>query len=218
MFRLKKGYKTPTGYTDNIKDGISFKAFVLQCARAFGACVEQRDDDKTVPPKKQKPSNHYKNKLKKCNTELTKIKNLSKEQLEIIAKKEFNKETNSNLRRIKEMEDLKIKYESMLELVNLWCPPTQEHTELKTFMVSQIESSIDFDCDPSFHENKMKNTILLTGKEWKQRKIADINKDIQYYQMEHEKEIDRFNKRNKWIDDLYKSFSELQERPHDNRK
>ncbi|KKK60691.1 hypothetical protein LCGC14_3021870, partial [marine sediment metagenome] len=29
----------PTGYTACIKDGISFEKFVMQCARAMGACV-----------------------------------------------------------------------------------------------------------------------------------------------------------------------------------
>jgi hypothetical protein len=34
----------PTGYTDKIKDGISFEEFVLSCARQFGACISMRDD------------------------------------------------------------------------------------------------------------------------------------------------------------------------------
>jgi len=34
----------PTGYTDKINEGITFKTFALNCARAFGACVEFRDE------------------------------------------------------------------------------------------------------------------------------------------------------------------------------
>jgi hypothetical protein len=34
----------PTGYTADIKNGISFKTFAMNCARAFGACVTLRDE------------------------------------------------------------------------------------------------------------------------------------------------------------------------------
>lgn len=33
----------PTGYTADIKDGISFETYAMNCARAFGACVSLRD-------------------------------------------------------------------------------------------------------------------------------------------------------------------------------
>lgn len=34
----------PTGYTADIKDGIDFKTYAMNCARAFGACVMLRDE------------------------------------------------------------------------------------------------------------------------------------------------------------------------------
>lgn len=39
----------PTGYTDAIKDGISFNQFILSCARAFGALITMRDEPSSVP-------------------------------------------------------------------------------------------------------------------------------------------------------------------------
>ncbi len=43
----------PSGYTENIYYGkkVAFKDFALGCARAFGACVMQRDDPADVKPK-----------------------------------------------------------------------------------------------------------------------------------------------------------------------
>jgi hypothetical protein len=34
----------PTGYTAAIGEGIEFDKFVMQCARAMGACVMMRDE------------------------------------------------------------------------------------------------------------------------------------------------------------------------------
>lgn len=41
----------PTGYTADIKDGITFRDFALRCARAFGATIMQRDEDISIPPR-----------------------------------------------------------------------------------------------------------------------------------------------------------------------
>lgn len=43
----------PSCYTSDIADGkdVSFNDFVLKCARAFGACIEQRDDNANDKPK-----------------------------------------------------------------------------------------------------------------------------------------------------------------------
>ena len=55
----------PTGYTADIYEGndVSFRDFALKCARAFGACIEQRDDDANDKPKlieKTKDNYHIK--------------------------------------------------------------------------------------------------------------------------------------------------------------
>ena len=43
----------PSGYTSDIYNGkeVTFKDFALGCARAFGACVMQRDDPADEKPK-----------------------------------------------------------------------------------------------------------------------------------------------------------------------
>ncbi len=52
----------PTGYTQAIVDNpnLSFKSFVLQCSRAFGALVTMRDDDNNAPiPDEIKPDDYH---------------------------------------------------------------------------------------------------------------------------------------------------------------
>jgi len=38
----------PTGYTNCIKDGVTFEQFVWKCARAMGALVMMRDEPSNV--------------------------------------------------------------------------------------------------------------------------------------------------------------------------
>lgn len=94
-------------------------------------------------------------------------------------------------------------YESMLSQVRLWQPPTPEHTNLKEFMISQIEKTID--SDYNFYENPNKverkdYTIWLKGK------LNELYKSITYHKLEHEKEVERTNNRNKWVKALRDSL------------
>lgn len=56
----------PTGYTWDIKDEITFEQFIMNCARAFGALVEMRDEprDKKIPDE-LKPSDYHNKELSK---------------------------------------------------------------------------------------------------------------------------------------------------------
>ena len=59
----------PTGYTEDIYNGkdVTFKDFALKCARAFGACVHQREDNIDDPPRlKIADTSYYEEKLKKA--------------------------------------------------------------------------------------------------------------------------------------------------------
>ena len=50
----------PTGFTCDIKDGITFERFALNCARAFGALINMRDDSLDAEiPDEIKPSDHH---------------------------------------------------------------------------------------------------------------------------------------------------------------
>ena len=65
-----------TGYTHSIKNDITFEQFALLCARAFGACIEMRDDPTDKPiPKKFKVDSYHAKELKEAKTKLKTLTN-----------------------------------------------------------------------------------------------------------------------------------------------
>lgn len=191
----------PTGYTYNIGKGINFRTFALQCARAFGACMMQRDDEPIDMPKKQKISSCYKNKIANCKKEIVKIKTMTDKQCEKKAIEQMEKTKKDNIKKIKEADELKSKYMEMLNKVKDWIPPSTDHQELKNFMISQITESIPFDCN-----YYLENEIEITGEDWKLEKIESLEEDIEYYEINYEKEVTRVAKANVWIKQLYASL------------
>lgn len=82
----------PTGYTYAIKEGISFRDFVLKCARAFEACVSMRDDpmDKEIP--EFVASDYYQKELDKSFARLNEIVKMSDADCGIAATQEYEKQ------------------------------------------------------------------------------------------------------------------------------
>ncbi len=196
----------PTGYTSQIKDGISFQQFAMNCARAFGACIMMRDDPTDKPiPEKFEALTYNKEKLDEAQRELGRMNGLSIDDGEKEAGKEFTKETQEREQNVEKNRKLINQYKDMLRQVKQWQPPTLDHVEFKKFMVSQIEGSINFDGSEDYYiENPIKK---LTREEWLARKKKDILRDIAYHAKEYSNEIERTDQRNKWIKDLRDSFN-----------
>ena len=195
----------PTGYTDTIKDGITFKQFATGCARAFGACIMMRDDpaDKAIPEKFE-PSRYHKEGIGEAYKELDKINGMSVLDAEKVALIEFAQECQRQGKAITKDRKLMSQYKDMLRQARQWQPPTLDHTGFKEFMVQQIESSIKFDGMEDYYiEHPAKK---VTGEEWLAEKRKKIQRAIDYHTRENAAEIDRTNQRNKWIGDLRDSL------------
>lgn len=205
-----------TGYTAAVQDGkiTELNDFVLSCARAFGACIMQRDDDPNDPPKLQNKDSYYSNMLEQKKKDLVKFKKLS---LEDFKKSETKKLEEHIEKAIKYQESEKIqkeRYLAMLEKVQEWEPPTAEHSCLKDFMVSQLEDSIDFDCKGTYwedQENISRNRLeKLTCDEEVQEMydalLFHLEQGISYYENLAKEDEDRRTSRNQWIIDLNKSL------------
>lgn len=196
----------PTGYTADIENGISFKEFALQCAHAFGACIMQRDESFTTPLKRDIPSKHYQTGIEKANKALEKLQNASPTQLETQFIQYLNKGIKRNKKYKQHKLDLLSKYNNMLFKVKDWIPPTDEHTELKKFMIQQIEDSIDWDCKLDWVDDELERLNNLTLEEWLKGEIDSHKHTLEYYTKEAKKEIDRCNSRNEWKDQLIESL------------
>lgn len=195
-----------TGYTSKIKDGISFKEFLLNCAKAFGACITMRDDPMDAPiPDEFQISDYHIKRLAEIQSEFESINLITIDEAVIKAKEEYEQKKKYNEQQIKESNELRLKYNDILIKVKNWRPPTSDHFELKNFMIQQITSSIDFDCGTTYYEKPIE---LLTGEQWLSNKKQSLLNDIEYHTKEHQKEIDRVMQRNQWIKQLRDSIKE----------
>ena len=192
----------PTGYTADIYEGkdISFSDFALKCARAFGACIEQRDDDPNDKPKLiEKTKDNYNIKR------LEEAKNWKKP-----TKAEFDayikKQTAYYNEQINKQNKLKVSYQKMLDKANAWTPPTKEHEGLKKFMIEQLTESLNFDCDNDYYQREQFLIKTYTYNQYVKDMRDKNKKDIEYHTNELKKENERIDNRNAWISALYKSL------------
>jgi hypothetical protein len=195
----------PTGYTAAVADGgiTEFRDFALDCARAFGACVTLRDEPHDAPiPDEFQPSTDYHDKaIRQAKHELELVLAMSDEECEEAARVEYVAAVETHRERGQELEDRRLRYKRMLEKAEAWKSPSDDHDGLKDFMVSQLRKSIDFDCT---HHGKFPERE--TGAEWRSRKLAKANRDIEYHEDERQKEIDRVSSRNNWLKQLRQSL------------
>jgi len=197
----------PTGYTADIKDGITFATFAMNCARAFGACVMLRDEpgggDKI--PDAFEPSDYHAQQIEKAQAALAEFRALSPSQHMREASKAWGDAETQRIARLDEMRAQRKAYEDMLAKVKAWAPPTPEHDGLKEFMHSQIAQSIDFDCDESYYSTP---TPRMTGEQWAARRLAMLERDLAYHQKEQAAEVERTSGRTAWVKALRASLED----------
>lgn len=190
----------PTGYTDSIKDGISFEQFAWNCARAFGALIMMRDEPAGAPIPEFEPSDYSAGELKKAQARLADLKAMTPQQAELRCLAEYDAQCKQVAEWNKSKAELRRKYETMLEKVRAWNPPTPDHAGLKEFMEEQIVSSIKFDC------SEFPAPELVRGKFWLEHRIQKAQDDIAYHAKSYAEEVERTNGRNKWVRDLNASI------------
>lgn len=200
----------PTGYTAAIEKGISFENFVLSCARNFGACIALKDENSDVLPTVENVAfgrDEYSEKeLEEEENKLIYYKNLSDEDWKNEQQQNLQKEQNWINKEIKAKNELLEKYNSMRQKVCEWTPPTHKHYGLRDFMLSQIVDSIEHDCDVSYYQNKLIFLKTETVKEYKEKKIADCERCIEYFKKEIKENNERNKNRVKWTQQLLDSL------------
>lgn len=193
----------PTGYTSPIVDSstpITLRQYVLRCARAFGACVELHDESLDTPlPKSFKPSSYHRNAANKARATVKRLSKMTKVQRVV-----YNKTEQAQM--IKMCEDYIAKsaaenkrYYDMRALVEAWAP-APEIIELKSFMLQQIDLSIEKDDYWNDQLAQAKETDYYTVN------LAAAKRDIKYHTQEYAKEIERINQRNLWLKTLRNSL------------
>lgn len=101
------------------------------------------------------------------------------------AESDYKAADNRRLDRITKITELRRKYDSMLQAVNAWVPPSGDHVHLQEFMRKQITDSIDWDCDTAYCSSE---TPRLTGDQWIEQRREKVQRDIAYHEKEHKAE------------------------------
>ena len=196
----------PTGYTHDIENGQTFEDYALRCARAFGACTLQRDESANERPKLREESSLYEEKLPEALAEYGYLMSLNNKQQEEYGTEERDKEIVSIQASLEKKRDLESKYRDMLNKVELWVPPTNNHVSLKGFMIKQITDSIEFDCNTTYYIEELQKAITKKPADFYADAVKKTEWNCNYYQEELEKDQQRTEEANAWIMDLYKSL------------
>ena len=189
----------PTGYTSYIEDGKiqTGPEFLMLCARAFGACIDMRDEPLSKPiPDKFEPDGVYEKWLAQAKEKLTEYKAMTPEDIHNMNEKEYAERLADEELRQKRDAKMYAKYQKVREEVEQWVPPTLNHESLKEFALEQIDMCME-DYAP-----RVREVSRYTDDEWIDGLIKACEEDISRYERHIEKEKEVYEIRNKWIQDL----------------
>ena len=201
----------PTGYTAKICDGEqSFSEFVLGCARAFGACVEQRDDPMDDLPKipKTNDQERHERDLARSKEELTDLRKMSKaDRIELGSKKQ-KKEIAYLKKALKERKVVRARLDKMLKQVKDWSSPSKDHDELKKFMLEQLATTIKHDGGVEYYKERLSEEESKTPLDYFDETMESAKWRVESAKENIKKSKLRTTGRSKWITDLYESLSD----------
>ena len=97
----------------------------------------------------------------------------------------------------------------MIEQVEKWNPPSDDHVGLKTFMLSQLRQSLPND---QYYDEQLEEYTRTDPFEYGKKLVKESGNDIVYHEKKLRKEVERVENRNLWLQLLNKSV------PHPNIK
>ena len=195
----------PTGYTAAIQHGITFERFIMDCARAFGACVTLRDE---VPggdaiPLVFQPNLYHFHAMELLTQELEELQAMSDDDVHLAAADEWELKEQGRKKKLEEEIAMRVAYKAMLVKVEAWTPPTSEHQGLKNFMRKQLERGIDFDCCEDFYEDV---TPRIEGSRWRTLRMAEKSESLTYHTKRYQKEVENAARSTEWVRALRESI------------
>lgn len=212
----------PTGYTSFIENGKvrTAKQFLHLCLRAFGVCINMRDDSLEVKDDYtkdllkgfQEDIDYHKKHLKIAEKKLSEIKSISEEEL----CEKYIKETKERIKDLQRGQtDEFNKYGDYLrirESINNWnCNPKFQN--VKDFALEQIRISIP---TGSYYEEELAKIGKPTvegfqekKEEYLQKLIKDAQWDVDYHKEELEKVIKRRDENLKFYNEFKEELNKL---------
>lgn len=198
----------PSSYTAYIlEDKLSKPSdFAKLCARAFGACINQRDDSLDAPLEIPKAETSYcEDCLKDAEKKIQKLARMTKTQRINYGKRVIREGIKSAKASIEKHNRNKEKLEKVLLWVYSYVPPTSEHVNFKDFMVQQITDTLKWDGDDSYYQKSLREYEQAVPIQIWADHLTMAVEDIPRYEKRIEEEIARTNERADWIQKLIDS-------------
>ena len=200
----------PTGYTAKIEDGSikSAKDFLMLCARAFGACIEMRDEPLSKPiPEDFKPDDYYLNEIKEAEKRLENILSLTTDEAQRIIDEEYEKNQRVYAKCLEEAKQKTQKYNTIRSAIDKWQPPTPEHEGLKRFALEQIDMSNDGWAN-SYYEKEAQMPKADVA-EWLQVHIESGRESLENAKKRWQAELENVANKNNWVGALRESLTQI---------
>lgn len=194
----------PTGYTEKIYNGeTTFEEYAWRCARAFGALAHLRDSclDSKIPLDGGQDMSFYRKSVVQRRAEMEALAAMSAEQAAERAAESNKKAVDTWNAMVKNATEIGERYQAMLDKVQAWTPPTEEHVKLKELMISQIKESIEWDCHhPGAYP------LPVTGPEWHMHAMRNALASLRYEEESLARVEAAHKERVEWIDALVQSI------------
>lgn len=195
----------PTGYTAELMEkGMEFKPFVLQCARAFRALIEMRDDPMDAEiPEKFEPDDYNIKGLARATQEHQRLQGMTDEEkiaFGIQAKEEDVISYQKSLARATAENE---RLDGMARQVKAWIPPTSDHEGLKQFMLDQIDISMN---DLPYAKKNIQEAEERSPMFYYASAVSSAEWGVKYHIKEGNKEQERAESRTEWVKQLRMSL------------
>lgn len=190
----------PTGYTAKLSQGEqSFHEFILTCARAFGACVMQREDSMDILPQIPKREIYHQQQAASARDRIDMLAKLSYDGAMQHAAAQHANAMRDWATHNETRSQENSRFLGMMEQVRAWEPPTSDHAELKKFMLDQLELSVNNYDYPA--------PVLQDPRRWLADELAETGRSLAYHTKAQDEANARHASRVKWIEALYASLS-----------
>lgn len=192
----------PDWYTMIIetKADVTFRDYALRCARAFGACVHQLDEDDDEPPRAREYDGHHGKALETAKAQVKEAQEMADEVVSALWQAECEKVAKENEKHRREHERKRAAYEKMRAEVVAWKAPTPDHERLKAFMLEEIDVSFSHD------EQPYQLKVSETPGGYREQLIKHAQWNIEWETKHHAEEVQAANSSKAWLDVLVASL------------
>lgn len=182
----------------------TFREFALSCARAFGACVELREEPIHGDIPEFRPSLRSLQKAEEAKSERQRLLDMSDEDRIKFGQAKKEEEIASAEKYLAKELVQNLRLSLMRDHVLAWKAPSSEHTGLRDFMLDQLKISAN---SLEYSEKIIREAKASFARDYYDRALKGADRDIEYHEKAQIEENQRTFKRNRWVKELKASLT-----------